>query len=83
MMVLCCPPDMEICTISEGLYAVILLQGIHSEALKILLNFYQTWLTQSTHTVDDRSYFEIMGEKYHPLSPDSEEEAWIPIRLKF
>jgi len=77
------PPEMEKFTIPEGLYAVILLQGIHTEALKTLVDFYQNWLSQSPYILDNRPHFQIMGEKYHPLSPDSEEEAWIPIRLKF
>jgi AraC family transcriptional regulator len=30
----------------------------------------------------DRSHFEIMGEKYKLNDPNSEEEVWIPIKMK-
>jgi AraC family transcriptional regulator len=34
------------------------------------------------YELDDRPHFEILGDKYKNNDPNSEEEIWIPIKLK-
>ena len=36
----------------------------------------------SEYILDKRPHFEILGEKYKNDDPASEEEVWIPVRLK-
>ena len=40
------------------------------------------WMRDSDYDLDNRPHFEILGEKYKNGSPDSEEEIWIPVKLK-
>jgi AraC family transcriptional regulator len=39
-------------------------------------------MRDSAYDLDNRPHFEILGEKYKNESPDSEEELWIPVKLK-
>lgn len=42
----------------------------------------KTWLPASDYNLDNRPHFEVLGEKYKNNDPTSEEEIWIPIKLK-
>ncbi|TND05870.1 MAG: transcription activator effector binding protein [Bacteroidetes bacterium] len=75
------PGNMETYTLSGGLYAVFLYKGLNTDH-SIYQYIYGTWLTGSAYALDDRPHFEIMGEKYRNNDPDSEEEIWIPVKLK-
>ena len=75
------PNEMESIT-TDGLYAVFLHIGPASEGPKTFEYIFQTWLPNSDFLLDDRPHFEIMGDKYKPEDPNSEEELWIPIKPK-
>jgi len=76
------PDDMESFTLEGGLYAVFLYHGAASAAEETFRYILGTWLPVSGFVLDDRTHFEILGEKYKNESPDSQEELWIPIKLK-
>ena len=40
------------------------------------------WLPKSDYLLDNRPHFEVLGEKAKLNDPNSEEEIWVPIRLK-
>ncbi|HLP21243.1 MAG TPA: GyrI-like domain-containing protein, partial [Chitinophagales bacterium] len=76
------PDGMETLTIHAGLYAVFIHKGRDSEALKTFGYIFNTWLPASEYVIDDRPHFEVMGEKYKRDNPESEEEVWVPVKLK-
>jgi len=67
-------------TIPEGEYAVFVLNGMDAGGLyrKIL----GEWLPSSGYEIDDRPHFQVMGKKYINGSEKSEEDFYIPIKLK-
>ena len=75
------PLEMESYTLVGGLYAVFEYKGANTDT-QIFEYIYGTWLPNSNYVLDDRPHFEILGEKYKNDSPDSEEEIWIPIKLR-
>jgi len=76
------PEEMESYILSEGLYAVFNYKGAASQGAKMFQYIFGTWLPGSDFLLDNRPHFEILGEKYKNEDPDSEEEIWIPIKLK-
>jgi AraC family transcriptional regulator len=74
------PEGMEKFILPGGLYAVFSYKGPVSNGPEIFRYIFGTWLPDSGYTVDDRPHFEILGERYSNVSPDSEEEIWIPVR---
>ncbi|MFC0605674.1 GyrI-like domain-containing protein [Winogradskyella pulchriflava] len=74
------PEGMLSNTIPEGLYAVIPHKGMDASATyqRIMTD----WLPNSGYQIDDRPHFQVMGEKYKNGSPDSEEDFYVPIKLK-
>ena len=76
------PEDMNSLVISSGWYAVFDYKGDGSDAAAFFESIFTTWLPSSSYVVDNRPHFEILGEKYKKGDPNSEEEIWIPIRLK-
>ncbi|HPI20183.1 MAG TPA: GyrI-like domain-containing protein [Candidatus Kapabacteria bacterium] len=75
------PNDMETFTISEGLYAVFDYKGSSSD-ISIFQYIFGVWLPKSEYLLDNRPHFEVLGEKYKNNDPNSEEEIWIPLKLK-
>ena len=73
---------MDTLTIEEGLYAVFTYTGEAKNAVTFFDAIYNLWLPNSEYETENRPQFEILGSKYKQNSPDSEEEIWIPIRLK-
>lgn len=73
------PDGMEGFLLEAGLYAVFDLKG---QDPSIFDYIFMTWLPNSKYRLDHRPHFEILGEKYKKDSPDSEEEIWIPIKLR-
>jgi AraC family transcriptional regulator len=76
------PEGMETFTLTGGLYAVFVYKGSSSEGPKVFQYIFGTWLPASDYVLDNRPHFEILGAKYKNNDPDSEEEIWIPVKLK-
>jgi AraC family transcriptional regulator len=76
------PNDMESYILPVGLYAVFLYKGAASRGASTFQYIIETWLPESEFILDDRPHFEILGDKYKNEDPNSEEEIWIPVKLK-
>jgi AraC family transcriptional regulator len=76
------PDDMECYTLSGGLYAVFIHKGPASAFQKTFEFIFNDWLPKSEYTLDKKEHFELLGDQYKNNDPDSEEEIWIPIKLK-
>jgi AraC family transcriptional regulator len=76
------PADMETFTLPSGLYAVFLHIGPASSGPQVFQYIFGTWLPRSEYTLDNRPHFEILGEKYKNDDSNSEEEIWIPVKLR-
>ena len=76
------PEEMGTFILPSGLYAVFLHKGAAETGPKTFQYIFETWLPNSEYTLDDRPHFELLGEKYKNNDPDSEEEIWIPVKLK-
>lgn len=76
------PDGMETYTLNGGLYAVFIYKGLPADFDKSFQYIFYTWLPNSVYELDRREHFELLGEKYKNNSPESEEEIWIPIKLK-
>jgi AraC family transcriptional regulator len=74
------PAGCEALRLAGGLYAVFLHKGPASAGPATFSYIFNTWLPASTYALDDRPHFEVLGEKYRPEDPTSEEEIWIPIK---
>ena len=75
------PQGMESFVLEGGLYAVFDYKGSSTD-MSIYQYIFSEWIPNSAYTVDDRPHFEVLGPKYKNNSPDSEEEIWIPVKLK-
>jgi AraC family transcriptional regulator len=75
------PMEMETFVLPGGLYAVFDYKGLSTDN-SIFQYIFETWLPGSDYVLDDRPHFEVLGGKYKNDDPTSEEEIWIPIRLK-
>ena len=76
------PDNMHTLVIPNGWYAVFDYKGDGSDAPAFFESIFSNWIPNSDYVVDNRPHFEILGVKYKKGHPDSEEEVWIPIRLK-
>lgn len=76
------PEGMKSLIAPAGLYSVFLHKGPASEGPTTYNYIFRTWLPESVYILDDRPHFSVMGEKYKNDDPSSEEEIWIPIKLK-
>lgn len=76
------PDEMEALEIESGLYAVFQYKGDQQGAAAFFNSIYTKWLPNSDYELENRPQFEILGEKYKNNDPNSEEEIWIPIKLK-
>lgn len=75
------PSGLETFSIPAGDYAVFLYRGSSADP-SIYQYIFGTWLPQSGYQLDERPHFEILGQKYRNNDPSSEEEIWIPIKLR-
>jgi AraC family transcriptional regulator len=75
------PDNMKTFILTAGLYAVFHYKGSSMDN-SIFQYIFGTWIPNSNYLLDDRPHFEVLGEKYKNADPNSEEELWIPIRLK-
>ncbi len=76
------PESMETFTLPEGLYAIFLHKNATSTPEKTFSYIYGTWIPNSEYELDDRPHFEVLGEKYKNNDVSSEEEIWIPVRVR-
>ena len=76
------PAIMESFTIPAGLYVVFQYKGNPNNFAETYHYIFGSWLPDSPYETDNRPHFEILGEKYKNNDPASEEEIWIPIKLK-
>lgn len=76
------PDGMELFQLEGGMYAVFVYVGSPSDFQETFHYIYGTWLPRSAYELDQRPHFEILGAKYKNNDPESEEEVWIPIRMK-
>jgi AraC family transcriptional regulator len=67
--------------LTGGLYAVFDYKGLSTDN-SIFQFIFGTWLPSSEYDLDDRPHFEVLGNKYKNNDPTSEEEIWIPIKMK-
>lgn len=74
------PHGMQAHTIHGGKYAVYLHKGDFKRYFETRQYIVGTWVPQNGYQLDDREYFEILGERYKNGHPESEEEVWIPIK---
>lgn len=75
------PAEMETFILQGGLYAVFDYKGLNTDN-SIFQYILGTWLPASDYALDNRPHFEILGDKYKNNDPASEEEIWIPIKVK-
>jgi AraC family transcriptional regulator len=75
------PYEMDTFTLAGGLYAVFDYKGLNTDD-SIFRYIYGEWIPSSDYDLDNRPHFEILGDKYKNGDPESEEEIWIPIKLK-
>jgi AraC family transcriptional regulator len=76
------PEGLEALTLPVGLYAVFVHQGPASAGRETYRYIFGTWLPESAYALDNRPHFAVMGEKYRNEDQSSEEEIWIPVKLR-
>jgi AraC family transcriptional regulator len=74
------PNGMEVLTIMGGLYLTFIYKGLERDYPPVFMDILTNWLPKNGYQLDDRPFFEILGEQYKNNSPESEEEIWIPIK---
>ena len=75
------PEGMSLFSLPAGDYAVFSYKGLSSDPA-IFQYIFTKWIPNSPYELDHRPHFEILDEKYKNNDPNSEEEIWIPIKLK-
>ena len=75
------PAGMQTFTLEGGRYAVFEYKGSSADP-SIFQYIYGVWLPKSMYELDHRPHFEVLGAKYKNNDPNSEEEIWIPIKVK-
>jgi AraC family transcriptional regulator len=73
------PANFEAFTLPGGLYAVFHHKGMDKGIFQAI---FTVWLPKSEYLLDNRPHFDKLGEKYKNGDPNSEEEIWIPIKIK-
>jgi AraC family transcriptional regulator len=76
------PDGMETFTIPAGLYASFLYQGDARFSAGFFRYIFGTWLPHSVYDVDHRPHFEVLGAGYKRDDDSSEEDIYVPIKLK-
>lgn len=75
------PEGLQSFVLAKGSYAVFDYKGFSTDHT-IFQYIFEEWLPASQYIVADRPHFEVLGEKYKNNGPNSEEEIWIPIKIK-
>ena len=76
------PHDIELLTIPAGQYAVFTHRGPASEGPQTYQYIFGVWLPTSDYIIDDRPHFALMDERYKHEQVDSEEDIYIPVKLR-
>ncbi|GAA4773106.1 MULTISPECIES: GyrI-like domain-containing protein [Flavobacterium] len=78
------PSHLEKLELNAGLYAVFHYKGNVVQAASYFKNIFTEWIPASEYEVDNsRPHFEILPiGKYDPMDENSEEDIYIPIKLK-
>ena len=63
------PEGMEAYTLTSGLYAVFIHEGLASTFPTTVQYIFETWLPQSGYKLDHREHFEVLGPDYNPTDP--------------
>jgi len=74
------PKGMLSFTIPEGEYAVFVQKGM--DASSTYQHIITEWLPTSGYEIVDRPHFQVMGKKYINGNPESEEDFYVPIKIK-
>lgn len=74
------PSDIEICTLSGGLYAVFVHTGGTATFFQTANYIYNEWIPNSPYQLDTRAHFEIMPANALPNQTDYSENVYIPIK---
>lgn len=75
------PADLRTFVLPKGLYAIFHYQGLSSDN-SIFRYIFDEWLPNSNYVLDARPNFEVLGEKYKNNNPESEEDIYIPIKVR-
>lgn len=75
------PEGMQDFVVPAGLYVVFEYQGSSNDN-NIFQYIFAHWLPASAYDLDDRPHFEVLGANYKNEDAESEEELWIPVKLK-
>ncbi len=75
------PQGLEALVIPAGLYAIFHYKGLNTDT-GIFEFIHGVWLPDSPYTLDHRPHFEVLGDKYKNGDINSEEDIYIPIRVK-
>ncbi|MEI6123255.1 MAG: GyrI-like domain-containing protein [Bacteroidota bacterium] len=75
------PNKMETFVLPSGLYAAFDYKGLSTDN-SIFQYLLGIWLPSSGYVLDSRPHFEVLSNKYKNNDPTSEEEIWIPIKMK-
>lgn len=75
------PDGMDKLELNGGLYAVFNYKGLSTDH-RIFEYIYGEWIQDSEYQLDFRPHFELLGNKYRNGDPESEEEIWIPVKMK-
>lgn len=76
------PEGMNTLNIDSGLYAVFNYKGLPQDFGTLMRYILTDWLPNSIYQLDNRPHFNILGKKYIKDSPNSEEEVYIPLKIK-
>ncbi len=76
------PVGMEAYTLAGGMYAVFVHKGLPDSFSQTAQFIFRDWLPKSRYELDNREHFEVMGERYRHNDPSSEEQVWVPIRIR-
>ena len=75
------PYGMQSFIIPEGQYAVFNYTGLSNDS-SIFQYIFGSWLPNSIYELDYRPHFEILGNHYRNNDPKSQEDIYIPIKVK-
>lgn len=76
------PEGMETYDLKGGLNAKFHYKGLAQDFGKLMQYILMEWLPKSNYVLDDRAHFHVLDEKTIKHSPDSEEDFYIPIKMK-
>lgn len=76
------PEGMKMLQVPPGDYAVFIYRGLPTAAAPFFEHIFRNWLPASPWELDDRPHFEVLGDRYRSNDPASEEEVWVPVRLR-